>query len=348
MDKPNVTTTLRTPITWLIPIKNGMPYLPRMLASIERQTYRDFQVIAWDNGSTDGTVDVLRQWIPRRLPGWVVADRPLPFGSSLAAMVELATTELCVRIDADDINEPQRLATQLRFLAGHPEVAVLGGAMRHIDTHDRLLPDRPSPVLDDAEIRWRLRFCNALNHPTVIFRRSAVLAAGNYRDALPAEDYELWLRMALKYRMANVPEPVVRYRVHGASLCAIHQDRIETIRGTIRQQHAAALLPGLDDESRRELYERLDDPERPDVALRHCLALRRTARLAAREAGERADYFSNTTLYRIQRRGLVLRWLKSQAVIGGLRARLGSHSVSTRLAHAGRTGVDPIAKRRAA
>ena len=340
-----MTRTRSTAVTWLIPIKNGMPYLPRMLASIACQTHRDYQVIAWDNGSADGTVDVLRQWIPRRLPGEVVTDHPLPFGSSLAAMVEQAKTELCARIDADDINEPQRLARQVQFLAKHPDVAVLGSAMRHMGSDDHLLPDRSAPPLQDAEIRWRLRFCNALNHPTVVFRRSAVLAAGNYRDALPAEDYELWLRMALNHRMANLAEPLVRYRVHDTSLCAVHQDRIDSIRQHIRRRHAASLLPGLGDEPRRRLYERLDDFERLDVTLGDCLALRRSAGRAAQAAGEPADYFRATDLYQTQLRSLVFRRVKSQAGVGDAYTWLSRQRRAT--PQADRTGRS-VRRRRAA
>jgi glycosyltransferase involved in cell wall biosynthesis len=62
-------------VTWLLPVKNAMPYLPEALASIEAQTYRNWTVIAWDNGSTDGSLEVLHEWIPSRLPGVVVRLR---------------------------------------------------------------------------------------------------------------------------------------------------------------------------------------------------------------------------------------------------------------------------------
>ena len=82
-------------VTWLLPIKDGMPFLPETLASIEAQTYQDWEVLAWDNGSTDGTIQELKRWIPSRLPGRVVTDCPLGLGLSLAQMVLRADTELC-------------------------------------------------------------------------------------------------------------------------------------------------------------------------------------------------------------------------------------------------------------
>ena len=83
------------------------PYLTQTLASIEAQTYRDHEVLAWDNGSTDGSIDELNRLIPARMPGRVITDRPLSLGLCRAALVANATTELCACIDADDINLPE-------------------------------------------------------------------------------------------------------------------------------------------------------------------------------------------------------------------------------------------------
>ncbi len=58
---------MSVPVTWLVPVKDGMPYLPETLASIEAQTYRNWQILSWDNGSTDGTVAELHKWIPSRM-----------------------------------------------------------------------------------------------------------------------------------------------------------------------------------------------------------------------------------------------------------------------------------------
>ena len=102
-------------VTWLIPVLNGMPYISETLASIEAQTYQNWEVLVWDNGSTDGTLEELEKWIPTRLPGRIITGEPLSLGDSLARMVEECKTELCARIDADDINLPERLEKQVAF-----------------------------------------------------------------------------------------------------------------------------------------------------------------------------------------------------------------------------------------
>ena len=109
-------------VTWLLPVLNAMPHLRDTLASMADQSWHLHHVIAWDNGSSDGSVEELRRWIPHRLPGRIVTDRPAGLGASLAAMVELADTELCARIDSDDVNEPDRLRAQVELMTGRPEV----------------------------------------------------------------------------------------------------------------------------------------------------------------------------------------------------------------------------------
>jgi glycosyltransferase involved in cell wall biosynthesis len=193
-----------------------MPFLSETLASIEAQSYRNWKVLAWDAGSTDGSSEELHKWIPCRLPGRLVTNHPLSLGASLAQMVEMADTEFCARIDADDVNLPDRLEKQVEYLQHHPEVAVLGGQMRYIsaDGQDKG-PYFPLPLTHEDIVLLLLFLC-PLAHPSVMFRRSAVLNAGNYRDFV-AEDYELWLRMAVHFRFANLPDRLVNYRIHEKS-----------------------------------------------------------------------------------------------------------------------------------
>ena len=218
-------------VTWLIPIKNGMPYLPETLASIEAQTYKNWEVLVWDNGSTDGTIEELAKWIPNRLPGKIIVGRPLTVGSSLARMVEICETELCARIDADDLNFPKRLEQQLAFLSNHPEIAVLGSQIDLID--EKGLPKEyllPMPIKHN-DILHEMLLRDPISHPSVIFRRSAILQVGNYQDLPNIEDYDLWLRVANQFKIANLEAPLVKYRIHAQSttLLAIRENRLNKL-----------------------------------------------------------------------------------------------------------------------
>ena len=203
-------------VTWIMPVLNGMPYLHETLASIKNQTYRNWQVLVWDNGSTDGTIEELHKWIPSRLPGRIVTNRPLPIGAALAALVNESETELCARIDAADVNLPRRLETQVRFLRDHPDVSVVGGQF------DIVPPDGEFPTTH-VGIVISMLFKNSIAHPSVVFKKSAVLNAGNYGTFDQAEDYELWLRLAASgYNLRNVEEAVIRYRIHRRSITQTH------------------------------------------------------------------------------------------------------------------------------
>lgn len=218
-------------VTWLIPVKNGMPYLPETLASLENQTYKNWEVIVWDNGSTDGTIEELKKWIPARLPGQIIVNRHLSVGASLAQMVKMCGTEFCARLDADDINLPERLEKQLEFLSQYPEVAVVGGQIYPIDENgipkEYLLP----MPLDHKDILHCMLSTNSISHPSVLFRRSLILQVGNYKDLPNIEDYDLWLRVAQRFKLANLPIPIIKYRVHenGTTIVAIRENRLKQL-----------------------------------------------------------------------------------------------------------------------
>jgi acetyltransferase-like isoleucine patch superfamily enzyme len=219
------------PVTWLLPIKNGMPYLPETLASIEAQTYKNWEILAWDNGSTDDTVDELKKWIPSRLPGRVITGKPHGVGGSLARMIEECKTELCARIDADDINLPERLEKQVAFLTANPDIAVVGSQMYLIDEKGVIKDQLYVVPFHHDDIVHTMLINNSIAHPSVLFRRSAVIEVGNYQELPNVEDYDLWLRMAARYKLANLEVPLVRYRIHAKSTSqlAIKQNRINDL-----------------------------------------------------------------------------------------------------------------------
>jgi acetyltransferase-like isoleucine patch superfamily enzyme len=222
-----VSVSMNASVTWIMPVKNGMPYLPETLASIEAQTYADWEIIVWDNGSTDGTVEELHKWIPAKLPGKVITDEPMSLGDSLARLVEICKSEFCVRIDADDINMPDRLEKQIAFMQDHPEVAVAGSQAKIIDSSGSLIGTSYEVPTCNSDIVNSMLVKNSLAHPTVIFRRAIILEIGNYRhqaswQGVNIEDYDLWLRVSAKgYKLANLDSSLLNYRVHARSTTQI-------------------------------------------------------------------------------------------------------------------------------
>lgn len=259
-------------VTWLLPVRDAMPHLPEALASIEAQTFRDWEVLAWDNGSADGSVEALRAWIPARLPGRVVTDKPFErLGACLRAMVEEARSELLARADADDINEPERLELQVRHLDEHPDHLAVGSWMRNIDASGRLGSLEDGPPADPREVRWGILFHNPVFHPTVCARRVAVLRAGNYAPMGMGQDWDLWCRLVQIGPIANLPRALVRHRVHAGSVSAAAQRDWPALNRALIEEHGAALFPGVAPEVIRAVWafwsvnsdaNRRDPPER--------------------------------------------------------------------------------------
>jgi hypothetical protein len=301
-------------VTWLMPVKNGMAYLRETLESIANQNYKNHKILVRDDGSTDGTGDELRRWIPYRIPGQIFSGSSLGVGRSLALLVEQADSELCARIDADDVNLPNRLERQVEFLSAHPNVGVVGS---YVQTIDESGAKREIWAYDnsDADIRWMTRYATRFCHPTVMFRRSLVLAAGNYRDFV-YEDGDLWLRMALLTEMNNMPEILVYYRRSGSSLTGQVKDWLPILR-TVAQFNAVNLLPGVSDTSAAlELWES-SMPKRfkgttadPPAKMWHLTQLSKSATLLAGQCGKPSDYFTRTACFRKQRDSLKRRLLR--------------------------------------
>lgn len=184
-------------ISIIIPVKNGMPYIRETLESIRCQTYQNFEVLVWDNGSTDGTVELLKQWIPSKLNGTVVTDRPMSYPLSLAALVELSTYDFIARIDADDVMRPTRLEHQLSVMQSNPNLGILGSHMYVMNELGVITGSYGDLPCAHESIMFRLLGTrNPVPHPSVMLRKSMVLAAGNYHDVYGVDDLDLWLRMA--------------------------------------------------------------------------------------------------------------------------------------------------------
>ncbi len=299
------------PLTILMPVKNGMPYIEDTLASIAAQTYPNFRLLVWDNGSTDGTVDILKQWVPHRIPGDVVTDRPLPLGKCRRQMVFQTETELIAMADADDIHLPSRLARQVDYMTAHPECGLLGTNVECVDDQTNVLDHQFTLPCEDAEIRWRQLFANAVMQCGAMMRRSAVLEAGNYRHMQPGQDYDLMLRMVPVTKMANLSERLVKYRIRNNSISHNGAPAGEKMTRGLFARYLATLLPGVDRESTITMHRKLTRDYADRATLTDLRALRRAAEALAQATGESPRYFRATRRFAHQWSNLRTRWIKS-------------------------------------
>lgn len=203
-------------VSVIMPTFNDAPTLSAAVDSILAQTYRAFEFIIIDDASTDETHDLLMQYA--RQDGRIRLlrnNQNLGLSQSLNRGLERARGELIARMDSDDRSAPERLERQVSFLQDHPEIGLLGTQPRFIDDAGRPLPHWTwtAPTCHDA-IAWQLLDSNPLVHPSVVIRAGLLRAAGGYDPAFPrGQDMELWTRLVMTTRCANLDESFVDYRV---------------------------------------------------------------------------------------------------------------------------------------
>lgn len=234
-------------ISAVLPVYNGEAYVREAVESILAQTFTDFELIVINDGSTDGS-GVILQELAARDPRIVLVERANGgLVSALNEGIERARAELIARMDADDVAMPERFALQHARMEAEPGLGLLGSFIRIMDKTGRIIRQGDYPVSTAETARFLERGC-PVAHPTVMMRREAVLKAGGYRKLFShCEDYDLWLRISeLGYGIANLPQPLLNYRMHGANVSAVHRE-VQELGTMIALLAHRARLAGLPD-----------------------------------------------------------------------------------------------------
>lgn len=195
----------------ILPVYNTAAYLPEAIASIDAQTFGNFEVIAIDDGSTDETPAILAEWARRDARVRVVRHAiNRKIARALNTGLEAARGRMVVRADGDDVNLPERFARLRHAAAANPRHAVIGSAISVAGGVRRF----PATTVG---IRARLLWGCPFSHPSVLLNRD-VLGDFRYDPAFPvAEDVELWWRTVFRHPAMNLPEPLLVYRVRADS-----------------------------------------------------------------------------------------------------------------------------------
>ncbi len=197
-------------ISVLFPVRNAVNFLSEALSSLAVQVSRDFEVVAVNDGSTDGSGEMLEGFAKEYRWLKVLHQEKSGIAIALNRAFSASRGDLIARMDADDVADPRRLAIQAEFFASHPTIGVCGSWARVFGGEGEAVI-RP-PVADDAIRSW-LVFGSAFVHPAVMMRRDVLLRLeGPYRTGV--EDYDLWVRLAEMTLMHNIPVVLLRYRRH--------------------------------------------------------------------------------------------------------------------------------------
>src|SRR5215472_1421850 len=209
-------------VTAIIPAYNAATYLPKAIESVFAQTYRDWEIVLIDDGSTDNTGAVAQPYrlrAPERLRYFYQENQGLPAARNAA--IRHARGELIAILDADDVWKPERLVYSVAALDGRPDVGLAHGRVERIDSEGHFIDFPP------ANRRW---LEGNISHyiytrrahiqcPTATFRRSCVEVLGGFDSAIPGTaDRDFWFRISEHYRVAFVDKLLASYRVTSDSM----------------------------------------------------------------------------------------------------------------------------------
>jgi glycosyltransferase involved in cell wall biosynthesis len=265
-------------------VYNGEAYLAQALDSILGQSFSSFEFIVIDDASTDDTAGILAGYAGRDSRICLLSNQKnMGLAWSLNRGLKQADGRYIARMDADDICLPPRLEKQFSFMEEHPGVGVLGTAVEIIDSAGQVIGQRMYPP-DPIVIRWRLALENPLCHPTVMMRRSLLPDAPYNSDLNTAQDYDLWCRLGLLTRSANLPQPLLRFRKHGANLTYTKGGEQRKNSQHISQSYIGHFLSTLiPDEVVNDLWKR--GPSSPKQALAIVNLMEDLARVVLAETG---------------------------------------------------------------
>lgn len=203
---------MTTALSVVLPVYNGERHLTEALDSVLHQTHEAFELVVVDDGSTDATPAMLAEYARRDDRIRVVTTENGGVIAALRRGLEEARYDLVARMDADDVSVPERFALQLPEIEAGADL--VGSALLEIGGSEDDVVGRRTPPTDPGMIARSARLHDPINHPTVVYRRSAVAAAGGYEHVPLLEDYWLFARMIHRgARVVNRPEPLVLYRV---------------------------------------------------------------------------------------------------------------------------------------
>ena len=228
-------------VTVLMSVYNGGRYLREAIDSILNQTFKDFEFLIVNDGSTDGTAEILQRYNDHRIK--VIENRKnIGFTKSLNKGLRVAKGEFIARMDADDVSEPERLEKELKFLHKHPDYAVVGTFIKVLDEAGNVVGTIEKPVSNE-QIKEFLKKDNCIAHGSAMARKSHILGIGAYDEAMEAaQDFELWLRLSKGHKMANMPEYLYMWRQHKGNISSKHGNEqkhfveVAKVRANLRRE----------------------------------------------------------------------------------------------------------------
>lgn len=233
-------------VSVIMPAYNAERFVGEAIQSILDQTFTDFEFLIHDDGSTDGTLDILKSFAAQDDRIRLTYSENRGVFATRNAMMETARGEYFAVMDADDIALPDRFRKQVAFLEANPDHVVIGGQQEWMDEEGSVLGPLWAPLDHDTVDARNLCGHVSIGHPASMLRAEAVRQIGGYTGGFrSAGDIDLWLRMAEVGKVANLPDIVLRYRlVSGGISGAKSAQQIANARRAVETARARRGISG--------------------------------------------------------------------------------------------------------
>ena len=208
-------------VTVLMPVYNAAPFLYEAIASILQQTFTGFEFIIINDGSTDNSEQIILGFNDPRIR-YIKNETNLKLIATLNKGFAVANGKYIVRMDADDVSLNNRLECQVKYMEANTEVVMAGSWFESIGDVRKVVKYETDINLIRFKMLYQTQFC----HPTVIIKKSVLKELDVLFDPtyLHAEDYDLFSRLSYKFKVSNIPEVLLQYRVHATNVSVIYKD----------------------------------------------------------------------------------------------------------------------------
>jgi glycosyltransferase involved in cell wall biosynthesis len=227
-------------VTVLLPVYNGGAYLKEAIDSILLQTFKDFEFLIINDGSTDDTESIILSYTDPRIR-YIKNETNLKLIATLNKGIKMARGAYIARMDADDIALPQRLEKQVEFMEMETDCVLCGTEAILIGRENEVPLKSPG---DNIKIKCLLFFNNYIIHPTVMLRKATLINKGLFypKEALHSEDFALWINLRKHGTFNVIPEPLLKYRDHDMS---ISQSNLQHQYDMVKQLRLSQLMCSL-------------------------------------------------------------------------------------------------------
>lgn len=220
-------------VTVLMSCYNASRWLNESIASVLKQTFENFELILVDDGSTDETWDIIQAYRDRDQRIVAIRKENTGLTDSLNVGIAHARGAWIARLDADDLCEADRLAEQVRFVHKNPEVVLLGAGFVEIDEQGRNIKKHLYPYNHRDLVRHLERLMKFFPHSSAFFKREIAQDSGPYNPLFrKSQDWDLWLRLAERGRIACSNNCLVRVRKHSGQISNSSADTSQLVYGT--------------------------------------------------------------------------------------------------------------------